>query len=155
TFSWPRLTRPRLASRQAAPWSRKISATSRAGRTITPALLRWLRFGGFRQGEPVERAHDGSQYVGGDVRIARGRLQFGMAEKHLDNTHIQTTLHQMCREGMTQRVRRDPRPEACRIGRGVAGAIELSIRDRQQWILTRKQPAPRPALHPPRAQDRE
>ena len=32
TFSWPRLTWPRLASRQAAPWSRKISATSRAGR---------------------------------------------------------------------------------------------------------------------------
>ena len=32
TFNWPRLTWPRLASRQAAPWSRKMSATSRAGR---------------------------------------------------------------------------------------------------------------------------
>ncbi len=33
TFSWPRLTWPALARRQAAPWSRKISATSKAGRT--------------------------------------------------------------------------------------------------------------------------
>ena len=32
TFNWSRLTCPRLASRQAGPWSRKISATSRAGR---------------------------------------------------------------------------------------------------------------------------
>ena len=34
TFNWPRLTWPRLASRQAAPWSRKMSATSRAGRAM-------------------------------------------------------------------------------------------------------------------------
>src|SRR6266700_276991 len=32
TFNWPRLTWPALALRQAAPWSRKISATSSAGR---------------------------------------------------------------------------------------------------------------------------
>src|SRR5215831_18075248 len=32
TFNCSRLTCPRLASRQAGPWSRKISATSRAGR---------------------------------------------------------------------------------------------------------------------------
>jgi hypothetical protein len=34
TFNWSRLTCPRLASRQAGPWSRKISATSRAGRAM-------------------------------------------------------------------------------------------------------------------------
>ena len=34
TLSWPRLTWPRLASRQAGPWSRKISATSRTGRVM-------------------------------------------------------------------------------------------------------------------------
>jgi hypothetical protein len=28
TFNWPRLTWPALAARHAAPWSRKISATS-------------------------------------------------------------------------------------------------------------------------------
>lgn len=32
TLSWPRLTWPALALRHAAPWSRKISATSSAGR---------------------------------------------------------------------------------------------------------------------------
>src|SRR5271167_716594 len=32
TFNWPRLTWPALASRQAGPWPRKISATSRARR---------------------------------------------------------------------------------------------------------------------------
>ena len=34
TLSWPRLTCPRLASRHAAPWPRKMSATSRDGRAM-------------------------------------------------------------------------------------------------------------------------
>ena len=34
TFNWSRLTCPALAARQAAPWSRKISATSSFGRNI-------------------------------------------------------------------------------------------------------------------------
>ena len=38
TFSWSRLTCPRLASRQAGPWSRKISATSTVGRPTSAAL---------------------------------------------------------------------------------------------------------------------
>ena len=36
TFNWPRLTWPALARRHAAPWSRKISATSSAGRATAP-----------------------------------------------------------------------------------------------------------------------
>ena len=35
TFVWSRLTCPALALRHAAPWSRKISATSSAGRDMT------------------------------------------------------------------------------------------------------------------------
>ena len=35
TFIWSRLTCPALALRHAAPWSRKISATSSAGRDMT------------------------------------------------------------------------------------------------------------------------
>src|ERR1700738_1080534 len=35
TFIWSRLTRPALALRHAAPWARKISATSSAGRDMT------------------------------------------------------------------------------------------------------------------------
>ena len=38
TFSWPRLTWPALALRHAAPWSRKISATSSDGRDKSAAL---------------------------------------------------------------------------------------------------------------------
>ena len=34
TFNWSRLTWPALARRHAAPWSRKISATSSAGRDM-------------------------------------------------------------------------------------------------------------------------
>jgi hypothetical protein len=34
TFNWSRLTWPALAARHAAPWSRKISATSSFGRNI-------------------------------------------------------------------------------------------------------------------------
>jgi hypothetical protein len=37
TLSWSRLTWPRLASRQAGPWSRKISATSSDGLPTTAA----------------------------------------------------------------------------------------------------------------------
>jgi hypothetical protein len=35
TFNWSRLTWPALAFRHAAPWSRKISATSSAGGDMT------------------------------------------------------------------------------------------------------------------------
>jgi hypothetical protein len=38
TFSWPRLTWPALARRQAPPWSRKMSATSSSGRTIAAGV---------------------------------------------------------------------------------------------------------------------
>jgi hypothetical protein len=34
TFNWSRLMCPALAERQAGPWSRKISATSSAGRDM-------------------------------------------------------------------------------------------------------------------------
>src|ERR1700716_1366844 len=66
TFIWPRLTWPALALRHAAPWSRKISATSSAGRDMAPLRRRLvfpaLLFGflgllaGLRQ--KVERAFD-------------------------------------------------------------------------------------------------
>src|SRR6266849_645243 len=59
TFNWPRLTWPALALRHAAPWPRKISATSSPGRSMAAGgyaggcsllLLSWgflgfLRFG--------------------------------------------------------------------------------------------------------------
>ena len=40
TLSWSRLTWPRLASRHVVPWPRKMSATSRLGRTTQAGLRR-------------------------------------------------------------------------------------------------------------------
>src|SRR5574342_606232 len=79
TFSWPRLTWPRLASRQAGPWSRKMSATSRAGRTTTPALLSRLDPPGTDRGEPIQGARDLAQHLAGHVGVARGRVELGVA----------------------------------------------------------------------------
>src|SRR5437763_4138905 len=59
TFNWSRLTWPALAERHAVPWSRKISATSSAGRDtvgggyaggcssllLSAGFLGFLRFG--------------------------------------------------------------------------------------------------------------
>ena len=45
TFNWSRLTWPALAERHAAPWSRKISATSSAGRdTAAGGYAGWGAF---------------------------------------------------------------------------------------------------------------
>src|ERR1035437_9151449 len=56
TFTWSRLTCPALARRHAAPWSRKISATSSAGRDMAAGRYAggWsflLFFGFFRGGD--------------------------------------------------------------------------------------------------------
>src|SRR5215813_11229235 len=89
TLSWPRLTCPALADRQAGPWSRKMSATSRAGRDKRPALLRrrrvlvsLLRL--FALAQPIEGALDRRDQACGDTRVTRRRLQFLMSEKGLD-----------------------------------------------------------------------
>ena len=54
TFNWSRLTRPALARRQAAPWPRKISATSSAGRDTAAGRYAggwsFLLFPGFWRG---------------------------------------------------------------------------------------------------------
>src|SRR5712691_1550109 len=73
TFSWSRLTCPALALRHAAPWSRKISATSNAGldtaggvltrRRVFAALLGLLA----RLRQQVERALNAGDHAGGDT----------------------------------------------------------------------------------------
>src|SRR5512145_1268638 len=81
TLSWARLTWPRLASRQAGPWSRKISATSRAGRATTPALLRRLAPPRTDRRKPVERAGDLAQHLARHMGVARGRVELGVAQR--------------------------------------------------------------------------
>ena len=134
TFIWARLTWPALAARQAAPWSRKISATSRAGRDTSAWLGRRLLPPCRRRQQPIEWAGDSAQHVGGNVCVARRRVELGVPEQDLDHAHINAALQQMGGEGMPQGMRRDPGAQACRLRRHVADAVELAGRDRQQRI---------------------
>src|SRR6476620_11611807 len=64
TFNWPRLTWPALALRHAAPWPRKISATSSAGRDTRAASggrLSLLELAG----DMLQRAHHLADRLGG------------------------------------------------------------------------------------------
>src|SRR6266478_9895416 len=80
TFSCSRLTWPALALRHAGPRSRKISATSKAGRDISasasagrPDLLEFER-------DVLQRAHDLADRLGGDAGIERGGVELGVTE---------------------------------------------------------------------------
>ena len=136
-------------------WSRKTSATSRAGRATSAWLGRRLLRLWPRRQQPIERAGDRAQHVGGDVRVARRRLQLGVPEQHLDHAHVDVVLQQVRGKAVPQRVRRHPGAQARRFRRHVANAVELPCRDRQQRIAVREQPALRAALQPPRAQQLE
>src|SRR3979411_2395079 len=110
TFSWSRLTWPALASRHAGTWSRKTSATSSAGRDMTPLRRRLVLpvlLGGQRR-KAIQRAHDRADHVGGHLRVERGRIERGMAAQHLDKTHIGVLLEQVGGKAMAQCVRRHP-----------------------------------------------
>src|SRR3954462_1236026 len=95
--------------RQAAPWSRKMSATSRAGRATSAGALCgrlvWLQPA---RREPIERAHDHGDGVGGAPRVERRGLELGVPEQHLDHADVNVLLQQVSREAVAQRVRRDP-----------------------------------------------
>jgi hypothetical protein len=78
-FTWPRLSRPVWAARQAAPWRWKMSATSSDGRLTAGSGVRSHRVL-WQQPDPVERARDGADRVGGDAGIQCGGLEFGVPE---------------------------------------------------------------------------
>src|SRR5271169_2173040 len=92
TFIWPSLTWPALARRQAGPWSRKMSATSRTGRAMIAAAMRadrpWAHPSWTQQREAIQRARDRADGVGGDVRIERRRFKLGMSEQNLNHSDI-------------------------------------------------------------------
>ena len=90
TLSWPRLTWPALALRQAGPRSRKISATSagRGTRAYAGGRLVLLDLAD----EMIERAGDVADRSGGNLRVARRRVELGMSEQHLDHANIDVLL---------------------------------------------------------------
>jgi len=55
-----------------------------------------------------------------------------MAEQNLDDAHVGAVLQQMRCEAVPQRMRGDPGAEPGNVSRHVAGAVELSRRDRQE-----------------------
>src|SRR5438270_947041 len=82
TLSWPRLTWPVLALRQAAPWSRKMSATSRTGRAMRGRALCGRLVLLELQGDMLQRAHDVADRPGGDAGIECGRIELGVPEQN-------------------------------------------------------------------------
>ena len=57
-------------------------------------------------GQQVERALDGGDHARGNLRVARRRLQFGMAEKRLDHANVGPALQQVGCEAVASRWKR-------------------------------------------------
>src|SRR5277367_33733 len=160
TFNWPRLTWPALASRQAGPWSRKMSATSRARRATrsgrqagasgSAAFLEGIlaRFRPSRSSGLVTS----SDRVDGDVRVKRRRFELGVSEQNLNDPDIDVLFEQMRGEAVPKRVGRDALGDSRRSRRGGNGATELPSRHRVDRVEPREQPTPWGRDLPPVAQ---
>src|SRR5712691_3649423 len=146
TFIWSRLTWPALAARHAAPWSRKMSATSR-GRAMGGALCRRRLFSPglvglpARLAEQVERALDGGDHGCSNPRVACRRIELGMAEQRLNHANICPALEQVGCKAVAQRMQRhrflDPGCLRCLVEQ----AVELARRHRPARLAAREQPA--------------
>src|SRR5229473_7854331 len=88
TWSWPRLTCPALALRQAAPWLWKTSATSSLGRFTAAGLGSGSRSPLDHGSEPVERAGHVADRGVGDAGVTGCGVELGMAEQHLDDADV-------------------------------------------------------------------
>src|SRR5215207_10659101 len=95
TLSWPRLKCVRCAWRQAGPWIRKMSATSRAKRPTPPDLRGW---------QNLQRADHLAQDLSGHVRIQRSGLELLVSEQNLDHADIDLLLQQVSGEAVAQGV---------------------------------------------------
>src|SRR5262245_65918666 len=94
TRRWARLRCARLAARQAAPWRRKISATSSFGRDMAGASVRGSRC----QVQLFERALDLPDQVDGHAGIAGGRLDVPVPEQVLGHANVDTAFEEMGRK---------------------------------------------------------
>src|SRR2546430_14920762 len=80
----PGLRGPWWGAGQAAPWRRKISATSSFGRDTAGASIRRCRC----HVQEFERALNLPDHVDRNARIAHGRLDVPMAEQVLDHANV-------------------------------------------------------------------
>src|ERR1700674_4048567 len=145
TLIWSRLTCPALARRHAAPWSRKIFATSSAGRDMAPLRRRLILpvlFGLLaRLRQRVEGALDAGDHAGCNAGVARRRIQLVVTQQRLDDSNIGTALEQVGREAVAQRMERHALADSGRIGGLMEQAVELAGRHRLAGPLAGKQPA--------------
>src|SRR3984957_14596635 len=139
TLSWPRLTWPALARRHAAPWPRKMSATSSDERD-TGSLVSGGQFGALLElaRNAIERANDVPDGLGGDTRIER--VELGVPQQDLDHPDIGVLLQKMRRKAVTKSVRGHRLADLGHLGRGIACAPELARRHRVDRVHSRKQP---------------
>src|ERR1039458_3663461 len=59
--------------------------------------------------EMIERAGDVTDRIGGDLRVARRRVELGVPEQHLDHANIDVLLQEMGGKAVPQRMRRQDR----------------------------------------------
>ena len=102
-----------MAPRQAAPWRRKMSATSSTGRDMADASGRRC----FAHVQQLERGLDLADHVERDPGIARCGLDVTMAKQVLDHADVDALLQEMGGKAMPERVHRHRFVEASGIGR--------------------------------------
>src|SRR4029077_19342114 len=106
-------------------------------------LRRWSDYSlWYERREPVQRAHDLANEVGGHLGVARRRVELGMPEQDLKHANVDVLLQQMRGEAVPQCVRRHALLDPCGLGGGMDGAIELTGRQRLDRVAAGKQPAP-------------
>src|SRR5215469_18347057 len=88
TLSWPRLTCPALARRQAAPWRWKMSATSSPGRRTAAGLHLGSRAPFGQRRKPVERTGHRSDRGVGNARVKSRGVELGVTEQHLNDADV-------------------------------------------------------------------
>ena len=67
-----------------------------------------LRWAAWVPAEMLQRALDGAQGGAGDLAVARGGIEFLVAQEHLDHADVDLLLQQMGGEAVPERVQRDP-----------------------------------------------
>ena len=90
--------------------------------------------------QQVERALDAGDHAGGDARVARGRIQFIVAQQRLDDSDIGAALKQMGSKGVAQRMQRHALLDPGASGRLVEQATQLTGGHRRAGLTARKQP---------------
>src|SRR5271157_1656219 len=147
TFSWSRLAWPRLASRQAGPCSRRMSATSSTGRTMTDGALSRRRLLGVslrlpvaRRAQARERALDLGDESYRHAGVARRRVELFVSKQRLNQPNVRAVLEQMGCEGMTQRMKGDRLAQPRGFCRLLEQPAELARSRRLTIDATGKQP---------------